>query len=112
MRTRRVDLLDAEALSPGSIAAVTVDDLDLVVWRTESGRLCLMDARCPHQWSHLEAEGVVAGEEIVCAAHFWRFDPDGVGVKVAMNGRRDRKADIGVYPVEEVDGRLLGDLPG
>ncbi len=33
-----------------------------------------MEARCPHEWSHLGAEGVVDGPEIVCAAHFWRFD--------------------------------------
>lgn len=77
-------------------AIVGVDDADAVVWRTLAGRWCASDARCPHQWSHLAAEGVVDGEELVCAAHGWRFDPEGRATKLAMNGRRDPKAPIEV----------------
>jgi phenylpropionate dioxygenase-like ring-hydroxylating dioxygenase large terminal subunit len=65
-----------------------------------------MDARCPHQWSHLGAVGFVDGDEIVFTAHFWRFDADGVGTKLNMNGRRDVKADIDVVDSEERDGAV------
>jgi nitrite reductase/ring-hydroxylating ferredoxin subunit len=85
--------------------------IELVVWRTAGGSPVVMDARCPHQWSHLEAEGVVDGEEIVCTAHFWRFDGTGRGCKLSMFGRRDEKAPIRVYPVREQGGHIEAQLP-
>ena len=97
--------LQASASVPtGRVVAVDVDDLELVLWRDRSGRPVVMDARCPHQWSHLEAEGVIDGDEIVCAAHFWRFDATGCGSKLNVLGRRDLKADIAVYPGREHEG--------
>lgn len=105
-----VDLAAAADVPAGAVLGVTVGEVDLVVWRTEAGGLCVMDARCPHQWSHLAAEGTVAGEEIVCLAHLWRFDTAGRGVKVAMNGRRDRKGDIAVHPAVEREGRIIAEL--
>ncbi len=108
MTSRWVEV--AGTVAPGAVAEASVGDLDLVVWRNFDGEACVMEARCPHQWSHLGAEGVVDGPEIVCAAHFWRFTTAGTGTKVAMNGRRDRKADIRVFPCREVGGRIEADL--
>jgi len=105
-------LIDAEAVAPAGTASVAVGETDLVVWRTLDGEPCVMEARCPHQWSHLGAEGVVDGDEIVCTAHFWRFDVKGVGSKVNVKGRRDPQADTAVFPCRESDGALwvrLGD---
>lgn len=103
--------LDVGHVRPGEVGEAAVGDLDLVVWRTFDGEPCVMEARCPHQWSHLPAEGVVDGPEIVCSAHFWRFTTDGTGTKVGMTGRRDRKADIRVFPCREVDDRIEALLP-
>ncbi len=101
----------AREVAPGQIVDAVHGDLDLVVWRTFDGEPCVMEARCPHQWSHLGAEGVVDGPEIVCAAHFWRFDTSGTGTKVGMTGRRDPKSDIAVFACREVDGRIEAQLP-
>jgi phenylpropionate dioxygenase-like ring-hydroxylating dioxygenase large terminal subunit len=101
-----VRLADASALAPGAVAEASFGDDDLVVWRDTSGRPCVMDARCPHQWSHLAYEGVVDGDELVCLTHMWRFTPDGAGWKDGMTGRRDRKGDIAVWPCEERDGAI------
>lgn len=105
--TWELAVADATTLGPGQIVEATADGLDLVVWRSASGRPCVMEARCPHQWSHLGGEGVVDGEELVCLTHLWRFGPDGDGWKLAMNGRRDRKGDIDVFPCREVDGEIV-----
>ncbi len=99
-----VALTGRDTVAPGDVVAV--DEHDVVVWSTAAGRVCVMDARCPHQWSHLGAEGAVVGEELVCASHFWRFDAEGNGAKLSMNGRRDVKAPIDVFPSREVDGRI------
>ena len=111
-------LVDSDAVAPGAIVDASLPDTpdgfprDVVVWRTFDGRPCVMDARCPHQWSHLGAEGFVDGDEIVCTAHFWRFDIDGVGTKLNMAGRRDAKADIDVVPCAERDGAVWVDVDG
>jgi nitrite reductase/ring-hydroxylating ferredoxin subunit len=110
-----VDLVAADEVVPGALTPVDVgegsDRIELVVWRDRSGRPCAMDARCPHQWSYLGFEGVVDGDEVVCASHFWRFDVEGHGTKVNVHGRRDVKADIEVFPCEEHEGRLRARLP-
>jgi phenylpropionate dioxygenase-like ring-hydroxylating dioxygenase large terminal subunit len=98
--------MSAAAIGPSQIGSATVDDVDLVVWRDHTGVPTIMEARCPHQWSHLEAEGVVDGDEIVCTAHFWRFDRDGHGTKLNVLGRRDEKADITTFACREHDGRI------
>jgi phenylpropionate dioxygenase-like ring-hydroxylating dioxygenase large terminal subunit len=103
---------EAAELGFGAIVSYDVADRELVAWRDASGVPCVMDARCPHQWSHLAAEGIVAGDEMVCGAHFWRFDRTGHGSKVNVNGRRDDKADIEVYRCRERDGQIEIELPG
>ena len=65
----------------------------------------------PHQWSHLPAEAVVDGSELVCTTHFWRYDRSGAGWKQAFSGRRDRKGDIVVYPCREEGSRIQAQLP-
>lgn len=90
------------APDPGCIESVSIESKgsleDLVVWTTATGVTCASEARCPHQWSHLAHEGSVVGEEIVCVSHFWRFGVDGKGWKQNVNGRRDPKGDLDVFP--------------
>ena len=93
-------------LGPGQVVERAVDGEDVVVWRTEAGEPCVMEARCPHTWTHLGTEGAVQGDELVCTAHFWRFATDGSGSKVNVNGRRDPKGDIRVYECRERDGQI------
>ena len=100
------EALEVEPPGPGSVAEAALGVEDLVVWRTALGEVCVMEARCPHQWSHLAQEGSVDGEELVCRAHLWRFKTNGEGWKANMGGRRDRKGDIDVHPCREVDGRI------
>lgn len=104
-------LLPAAELAPADVRAVVVAGREVVAWRTAGGAPAVCDARCPHQWSHLEAEGVVDGDELVCTAHFWRFATDGTGTKLSVKGRRDPKADIASFSCREVDGMLEADLP-
>ena len=95
------DVTDTAGVRSGGVTGVNVDGHELVVWRDAGGAPCVMDARCPHQWSHLPAEAVVDGSELVCTTHFWRYDRSGAGWKQAFSGRRDRKGDIVVYPCRE-----------
>jgi nitrite reductase/ring-hydroxylating ferredoxin subunit len=105
-------IVAAADLPRGACAPVDLSDgRELVAWRGHDGVVCVMDARCPHQWSHLGVEGVVDGDELVCAAHFWRFDRAGVGTKLNIKGRRDPKADVAVVESRERDGMIEALLP-
>ena len=99
-------IADVEPPESGQINETSLDGQDLVVWRTEKGELCVMEARCPHQWPHLAYEGVVSGEEIICTTHFWRFSKTGEGCKENVKGRRDPKGSIEVIPCYEKDGKI------
>jgi len=114
---RRVPWMDvarSEDLVPAGRLTVSLADRDVVVWRTQSGRLAAADARCPHQWAHLGATGIVDGEVLVCPSHGWCFEADGAGFKRSASGRRDEKASVDTVAVREIDGIIeidTGDRP-
>jgi nitrite reductase/ring-hydroxylating ferredoxin subunit len=49
---------------------------DLVAFRTETGRIGVMLARCPHMGANLAA-GRAVGESLQCPFHHWEFGVDG-----------------------------------
>lgn len=114
-RAQSVDGLDAWVrvaasadVPAGSVRTVDVDGEELVVWRGDDGTVVASDARCPHAWTHLGAQGVVHGCELVCLTHFWRFDRAGRGTTLDdRTGRRDERAPIAVRPCAEHDGAIF-----
>ena len=88
----------------------SADEHDVVVWRAADDTVIVMESRCPHQWSHLGAVGVVDGCEVVCLTHHWRFGTDGAGSKLNVNGRRDPKAAIQTFECVEQDGAIWANL--
>jgi phenylpropionate dioxygenase-like ring-hydroxylating dioxygenase large terminal subunit len=93
------------AVAPGMVVDANHVD-ELVVWRTADGVPCVMDARCPHQWSHLAAEGAVDGDAIICTSHWWRFGTDGAGAMLRTDGQSEERAAIRVRPCEEREGSI------
>jgi len=53
---------------------ITQTGENLVIFRTEEGRACVMDAYCPHLGAHLGFGGRVVGDCIECPFHGWKFD--------------------------------------
>jgi phenylpropionate dioxygenase-like ring-hydroxylating dioxygenase large terminal subunit len=94
------------APAAGEVAAAELDGERVVVWTGADGEPCVMAGRCPHQWSPLDVDGSVMGDELVCITHGWRFDRSGRGTKRSVLGRRDRKGDIDVYPHRVRDGMV------
>lgn len=106
-----VAVVDSAAVPVGAVVGVVVDGRELVVWRGGGGAVAACDARCPHQWSHLAAEGAVDGDELVCLSHFWRFDASGRGSKVNVKGRRDDKGPVVAFACRERDGQVQVEVP-
>jgi nitrite reductase/ring-hydroxylating ferredoxin subunit len=75
----------------------------IVAFRGESGALAVMDARCAHMGADLGC-GRVAGDEIVCPYHNWRYGPDGVCTRAPGVGQPPRFARQRTFPVIERHG--------
>ncbi|KIG16382.1 Terminal oxygenase KshA [Enhygromyxa salina] len=64
-------------LAAGQLQARRLFDRDVVVFRTESGQVAVIDAHCPHMGAHLGHGGRVDGDAVRCPFHGFRFAPDG-----------------------------------
>lgn len=79
---------------------------DLVVWRGESGRIYVMDARETRRGVHLGEVGRVVGDALECAVDGWRWQPDGTAL--TPNGTRiDGDGRLRVFETREVMGLVL-----
>jgi nitrite reductase/ring-hydroxylating ferredoxin subunit len=70
-------LLGSANLAPGTVVSYTIDDRELVVYRSEDGgRLVAMGGHCAHMGCHL-GKATVRGERLRCPLHFRQIEADG-----------------------------------
>lgn len=89
---------------PNAELGPSASHLELVAWRGDDGVVAVTDARCPHEFTHLAGQGVVEGCELICLAHFWRFDRAGNSFLQGSGGYREPMVPIESYPCRESDG--------
>lgn len=94
-------------LKPGAVLARTLAEHEIVLFRTRSGRACVMDAYCPHLGAHLGVGGTVEGETIRCPFHAFRFDTTGTCVATGYGTKPPPTARARVWPLREVNGILF-----
>ncbi|MBZ4374819.1 Rieske 2Fe-2S domain-containing protein [Corallococcus sp. AS-1-6] len=96
----------SESLRPGHAMGVQVGGQEVVLFRSQQGRVHALSAHCPHLGAHLK-HGTVQGELLRCPLHHWSFD--GGGRCRAVPGRSDVSALPGprAWPVEERFGGVL-----
>lgn len=63
------------------VKPLTILGKNLVIYRGQNGQAVICDAYCPHMGAHL-AEGEVIGDELRCAFHHWKFNPEGLCVEI------------------------------
>lgn len=105
----------SDELAVGESRAVHYFGKELVLFRTESGRACLLDAYCPHLGAHLgygihensERGGRIEGESIVCPFHAWKFNGEGECTEVPyarnMPPKVQGKQCLVSYPITETN---------
>lgn len=96
----------ADELAPGRVLRRRFMGEDLVVYRTRSGAVRVVEPYCPHLGAHLGYGGWVDGEEIVCPFHHFAFDPSGTCVRTAY-GTRPPAARLRRREVREVNDAIL-----
>jgi len=94
-------------LEVGQTKALYYFDQHLVLWRDELGEPHVMDAFCPHLGAHLGHGGTVAGCEIMCPFHGWKFDAEGANTDIPYSERTNKRARVRPYPTVERNGFIL-----
>lgn len=93
--------LRSDELRRGKTARVKLLGRELALFRGTDGKVCALDAYCPHMGAHL-AEGCVEGSRLRCLFHNWRFDAQGRCDDVpALGGAPNFDAAVASWPVEE-----------
>ena len=95
----------SDELTTGEVRPVHYFGRDLVLFRTEHGTPCLMDAYCPHLGAHLGHGGRVEGETLRCPFHGWAISTEGRCVDVPYAKRTpsggDRAGAVTAHPTVE-----------
>jgi nitrite reductase (NADH) small subunit len=100
-----VEVCKLEDLPVGLGRPFRVGDKLVAVFRTRSGRVFAVDGVCPHRGGPL-ADGMLAGEQVVCPYHAFRYD--------SRTGECDQAGacSIATHPVEVTDGSVRVSLGG
>src|SRR6476660_1860738 len=91
----------ADVLADHAYAFVVADER-LVVWRDTAGTAHLWRDYCPHRGAQLSL-GTVAGDQITCPYHGWRYDIEGQCLHIPSNPsiRPSKRACTKTYLAEE-----------
>lgn len=73
MSRRRVVDLRLSDIPAGEARVTTVDGADVALFRSRSGQVHALDARCPHRGGPL-ADGLCDADVVVCPLHGRTFD--------------------------------------
>lgn len=84
----------------GSITARKNFGIEMVVFRTESGRLVASNAFCPHMGARFDVGGKIEGECLRCPFHAWVWDADGNNVEIPY-ADKTMNAKLRTFPVVE-----------
>ena len=102
---RRIDLLAADEVPPGTMKMALVDGTDQVLVVNTGGEFRAMQGICTHEYFELD-KGFLTGGSLTCALHLSRFD-------LATGEPLDPPAELplAMYPVMVESGRVLIEIP-
>ncbi|ODQ90835.1 Rieske 2Fe-2S domain-containing protein [Mycolicibacterium flavescens] len=69
-------------VAPGDVKRLHYFGEELVLFRTRSGRLQVLDAYCQHLGANMAVGGTVEDEHLVCPWHGWHWNGDGANVLI------------------------------
>jgi 3-ketosteroid 9alpha-monooxygenase subunit A len=97
----------SDEIQPGEVKPLEYFGKQLVMFRTESGKLALLDAYCPHLGAHIGHGGKVKGESVECPFHAWKFGTNGACTEVPYASKVPPRSSLGCWPVNEINGLVM-----
>ena len=81
-------------LAVGEVQRIRYFDNEMVLFRTRSGQVRVLDAYCAHLGAHLAEGGKVVGETVKCPFHAWQYDGNGQCVVIPYAKKIPPKACV------------------
>ena len=97
----------ADEVKPGELISRHYFSKEIVIYRTQSGVVRVIDAFCPHMGAHLGKLGEVKGERLRCGFHGFTYDGSGRCVATSYDGNLPQKAQLRLWDVREQNGLVL-----
>jgi len=94
-------------LNPGELRNCRFMGEDVVLFRTQSGKVNVIDAYCPHMGGHFGHGGTVTGEAIRCPFHGFCFDGNGECVSTPYGTKPPPTAVARTWQVCDTNGFIL-----
>jgi phenylpropionate dioxygenase-like ring-hydroxylating dioxygenase large terminal subunit len=104
----------ARDLEPGDVKNAHYFGRELALFRTESGKLVVLDAHCRHLGANIGIGGRVCGEQIECPWHGWKYNDQGENTEIPYSKHGPRNVALRSWPVREYYGtiQIWHDLAG
>lgn len=80
---------------------------DILIFRTESGKLAITEPYCPHMGGHLGHGGKIEGEHIKCPFHHFCFDGHGDCTATGYGSKPSSRLKLPTYYSDEKNGLVL-----
>jgi phenylpropionate dioxygenase-like ring-hydroxylating dioxygenase large terminal subunit len=98
----------ASELAPGEVKRAHYFGEELVIFRTASGKVNVLDAYCLHLGANMGVGGTVEGEHIVCPWHGWQWRGDGTNALIPYSKIGCKQnVKIKTYPAQEWYGFIV-----
>jgi len=99
-------LVRSDSVKPGEMTHGQWCGQDLVIYRTATGKLKVIEAHCPHLGAHFGFGGEIQGEDIVCPFHHFRYDNTGMCIDTPYDKSVPKNLCLRSYPSIEKDGMI------
>ncbi len=94
-------------LKKGEIITKRFAGKDILLFRTESGKLAITEPYCPHMGGHFGYGGKVEGESIKCPFHHFCFDTKGDCTATGYGSKPSSKLKLPTYHSDEKNNLIL-----
>ncbi|HPN18948.1 MAG TPA: Rieske 2Fe-2S domain-containing protein [Chitinophagales bacterium] len=100
-------LAHSNELEKGQIITKRFAGKDVLLFRTESGKLAITEPYCPHMGGHFGYGGKVEGESIKCPFHHFCFDTKGDCTATGYGTKPSSKLKLPTYFSDEKNELIL-----
>lgn len=80
---------------------------EIIVWRTETGKIAVADPYCPHLGAHIGKGGKVVGEDVRCPFHGFCFDTRGECTSTGYGTNPNPKGKLHIWHSVEINGAVM-----
>lgn len=101
-------IAETKEIKKGQILSRTFAGQEVVVFKTEAGKIAVLDAYCPHMGAHLGHGGKIVDETIICPFHGFCFDAiKGNCIKSGYDTKTSSKTKVFSWPTKVTGGLVF-----